>query len=397
MSTDRSDASFTKVYFHVDLDAFFASVEQREHPEYRGKPLVVGGLKTDRRSVVSTASYEARKYGIHSAMPVSKAALLCPDAIFIRGNYALYEEVSQTVMQIFSNYSPFVIQMSIDEAFIDMTGSEKLFGPPQKAAQKLKDEVFKKTGLTVSVGVSSSMYVAKIASGLSKPDGLTVVNDGDEEKFMLSLPLEKLWGCGEKTQAHLKQAGLFSIPLIHSKSKELLVSIFGQSTGTFIYNAVRGNKDMQFGTEAKNHSISSERTFDFDLTDRYAIETAVMEIAQHVLFRMHREKVRSRTIAIKIRYGDFTTVSVQETYDMSITSAHDFFEKAKVLLNRKLDSSKGVRLLGVSFENVTSLCEPEQQPLFDFGEKKRSKIEKAIFDLEEKNPAIKITKARLLT
>ncbi|MBP5251204.1 MAG: DNA polymerase IV, partial [Treponema sp.] len=396
MSTDRSDASFTKVYFHVDLDAFFASVEQREHPEYRGKPLVVGGLKTDRRSVVSTASYEARKYGIHSAMPVSKAALLCPDAIFIRGNYALYEEVSQTVMQIFSNYSPFVIQMSIDEAFIDMTGSEKLFGPPQKAAQKLKDEVFKKTGLTVSVGVSSSMYVAKIASGLSKPDGLTVVNDGDEEKFMLSLPLEKLWGCGEKTQAHLKQAGLFSIPLIHSKSKELLVSIFGQSTGTFIYNAVRGNKDMQFGTEAKNHSISSERTFDFDLTDRYAIETAVMEIAQHVLFRMHREKVRSRTIAIKIRYGDFTTVSVQETYDMSITSAHDFFEKAKVLLNRKLDSSKGVRLLGVSFENVTSLCEPEQQPLFDFGEKKRSKIEKAIFDLEEKNPAIKITKARLL-
>ena len=397
MSTDRSDASFTKVYFHVDLDAFFASVEQRDHPEYRGKPLVVGGLKTDRRSVVSTASYEARKYGIHSAMPVSKAALLCPDAIFIRGNYALYEEVSQTVMQIFSNYSPFVIQMSIDEAFIDMTGSEKLFGPPQKAAQKLKDEVFKKTGLTVSVGVSSSMYVAKIASGLSKPDGLTVVNDGDEEKFMLSLPLEKLWGCGEKTQAHLKQAGLFSIPLIHSKSKELLVSIFGQSTGTFIYNAVRGNKDMQFGTEAKNHSISSERTFDFDLTDRYAIETAVMEIAQHVLFRMHREKVRSRTIAIKIRYGDFTTVSVQETYDMSITSAHDFFEKAKVLLNRKLDSSKGVRLLGVSFENVTSLCEPEQQPLFDFGEKKRSKIEKAIFDLEEKNPAIKITKARLLT
>ena len=397
MSTDRSDASFTKVYFHVDLDAFFASVEQRDHPEYRGKPLVVGGLKTDRRSVVSTASYEARKYGIHSAMPVSKAALLCPDAIFIRGNYAHYEEISQTVMQIFSNYSPFVIQMSIDEAFIDMTGSEKLFGPPQKAAQKLKDEVFKKTGLTVSVGVSSSMYVAKIASGLSKPDGLTVVNDGDEEKFMLSLPLEKLWGCGEKTQAHLKQAGLFSIPLIHSKSKELLVSIFGQSTGTFIYNAVRGNKDMQFGTEAKNHSISSERTFDFDLTDRYAIETAVMEIAQHVLFRMHREKVRSRTIAIKIRYGDFTTVSVQETYDMSITSAHDFFEKAKVLLNRKLDSSKGVRLLGVSFENVTSLCEPEQQPLFDFGEKKRSKIEKAIFDLEEKNPAIKITKARLLT
>ncbi len=397
MSTDRSDASFTKVYFHVDLDAFFASVEQRDHPEYRGKPLVVGGLKTDRRSVVSTASYEARKYGIYSAMPVSKAALLCPDAIFIRGNYALYEEVSQTVMQIFSNYSPFVIQMSIDEAFIDMTGSEKLFGPPQKAAQKLKDEVFKKTGLTVSVGVSSSMYVAKIASGLSKPDGLTVVNDGDEEKFMLSLPLEKLWGCGEKTQAHLKQAGLFSIPLIHSKSKELLVSIFGQSTGTFIYNAVRGNKDMQFGTEAKNHSISSERPFDSDLPDRYAIETAVMEIAQHVLFRMHREKVRSRTIAIKIRYGDFTTVSVQETYDMSITSAHDFFEKAKVLLNRKLDSSKGVRLLGVSFENVTSLSEPEQQPLFDFGEKKRSKIEKAIFDLEEKNPAIKITKARLLT
>lgn len=388
--------SFPKVYFHVDLDAFFASVEQRDHPEYRGKPLIIGGQKGDLRSVVSTASYEARKYGVHSAMPLSQAIKLCPDGIFIRGNHSLYEKESEAIMSIFSGYSPTVLQMSIDEAFIDMTGTEGLFGSPEEAAQKLKDEVRRKTGLTVSVGISSSMYVAKIASGYRKPDGLTCVPDGAEEEFMISLPLEKLWGCGTKTAEHLREIGLTSPKLIHSKSKELLISIFGQSSGTFLYNAVRGNKDMVFGREAKNHSISSERTFSFDLTDRYVIETQLMEIASNVISRMHREKVRGCTVSIKIRYGDFTTVSAQETYGLPVCNEHDFFEKCLSLLAKKLDPSRGVRLLGAGLDNLQKNDVPVQQPLFDFGNEKRTKVEKVILSLEEKNPAIKITRARFL-
>ena len=166
------------VYFHVDLDAFFASVEQLDHPEYRNKPVIVGGIPGDRRSVVSTASYEARKYGVHSAMPLEKAIKLCPNAIFLRPNFHRYQEKSLQIMELFNSFSPSVIQISIDEAFLDMTGTQKLFGKPEEVAQRLKKEVKEETGLTVSVGVASTMYIAKIASGLSKPNGLTVIPNG---------------------------------------------------------------------------------------------------------------------------------------------------------------------------------------------------------------------------
>ncbi len=384
-----------KVYFHVDLDAFFASVEQHDTPAYRGKPLIVGGLPGDRRAVVSTASYEARAYGVHSAMPLSRAVQLCPHAVFVRGNYARYREVSAQIMDIFGAYSPDVIQMSIDEAFLDMTGTERLFGAPRDTAAQLKQQVRDETGLTVSVGISASMYVAKIASGLHKPDGLTEVPAGGEEQFMLSLPLEKLWGVGTKTQERLKNAGLRTTADIHNKQLPLLTSIFGQNTGTFLYNAVRGNKDMKFGEEAKNHSISSEETFDFDLTDRYAIDTALMKLAANVLYRMHREKVRSYTVALKIRYEDFTTVSVQATGSSPVTNADDMFERCKALFSKKYTAGKGIRLLGVACENVESRSEPVQQSLFDFGEEKRAKVEEAVYAMQDKNPRISIRKARL--
>lgn len=385
-----------KKYFHVDLDAFFASVEQNDHPEYRGKPVIVGGLPGDRRAVVSTASYEARRYGIHSAMPLSKAVELCPDGIYLRGNYSRYSELSHKIMQIFNSYSPEVLQMSIDEAFIDMTGTEKLFGNSREAALKIKNEVHKKTGLTVSIGVSSSMYVAKIASGYRKPDGLTIVENGDEEKFMLSLPLEKLWGAGTKTQNHLKEIGLSTIELIHSKPLNLLISIFGQSSGTFLYNAVRGNKDYVFGSEAKNHSISTETTFDFDLTDRNSIEKAIMELCWNIMWRLHKENSRTRTVMLKIRYEDFTTVSVQETFPTPVSSSDDLYERALKLFMKKYDGTSGIRLLGVCACNIESKDIPVQKSLFDFGEEKKARLEKAIYNLEDKNPALKIRKARMI-
>lgn len=385
-----------KTWFHIDLDAFFASVEQRNNPSYRGKPVVVGGLPGDRRAVVSTASYEARKYGIHSAMPLVTAVKLCPNAIFIRGNYKLYADVSKQIMQIFYSYSPTVIQMSIDEAFIDMTGTEKLFGKPEDAALKIKNEIKEKLNLTVSIGISSSMYCAKIASGFKKPNGLTIIPNGDEEKFMLSLPIEKLWGVGTKTQEHLKSCGFFSNLDIYKKPLNFLITIFGENTGTFLYNAVRGNKDLIFGKEAKSHSISVERTFEYDLTEHYVIETALMELSQILLRRLYSENFKSRTVAVKIRYENFTTVSVQETSDLPIMNADDLFERSKKLFYKKYVDGKGIRLLGLSLENLEDKNLPFQTELFGSKNQKKAKLEKAIFELERKNPSVKIKKARLI-
>ena len=379
----ETNSAIEKVYFHVDLDAFFASVEQLDHPEYRGKPVIVGGIPGDRRAVVSTASYEARKFGVHSAMPLVKAVQLCPKGIFLRGNYQRYQEKSIEVMEIFQNYSPEVLQMSIDEAFLDLTGTSGIFGSAESTAKRLKKEVLEKTGLTVSVGIASTMYVAKIASGLKKPDGLTIVPDGKEEEFMTSLPLEKLWGCGTKTQE------------IHAKSENLLVSIFGKGTGSFLYNAVRGNRGMIFGGEAKNHSISSEKTFDFDLTDRTSIDTAIMELCMNVLYRMHREHVRSKTVSLKIRYEDFTTVSVQQSSEYPVSNADDLYERCKSLFAKKWTAGRGIRLLGVACQNVENKSVPVQRSLFASTDEKKAKLEEAIFAMEDKHPELKVRKARL--
>ena len=212
------DKTIKHYYLHADLDAFFASVEQLDHPEYRGKPVIVGGLPQDKRSVVSTASYEARVFGVHSAMPSAKAYELCPQGIFVHGRMKRYSELSYQIMQIFSDFSPDVQQMSIDEAFIDLTGTEKLFGPPEQTAKKIKERVKKETGLTVSIGLAPTKYLAKLASDMQKPDGFYQIEEGTEEQFMLNLPLKKVWGIGDKTYEALKMAGLKTTRDIHEKS-----------------------------------------------------------------------------------------------------------------------------------------------------------------------------------
>ena len=218
-------------YIHADLDAFFASVEQLDHPEYRGKPVIVGGKPEDRRGVVSTASYEARKFGVHSAMPTFQAYKLCPQGIFVHGNYRRYQEISYQVMTIFRDFSPDVDQMSIDEAFIDLTGTERLFGPPEETAIKIKERVKQETGLTISIGLAASKYIAKIASGHSKPDGFYFVKPGDECKFMLSLPLNKVWGSGQKTLENLNKIGIRTTKDLFQKGLDYLTLVCGENTG----------------------------------------------------------------------------------------------------------------------------------------------------------------------
>ena len=401
MSTDGTESgmkapAMQSHFLHIDLDAFFASVEQLDHPDWRGKPVIVGGVPGDRRSVVSTASYEARQFGVHSAMPLADAVRRCPHGIYVRPRMQRYHEVSESVMEIFRAYSPDVQQMSVDEAFVDLTGTERLFGEPAQTARRIKAEVREKTGLTVSVGMASTRYVAKIASGLHKPDGLCIVPTGGETEFMLSLPLEKVWGAGAKTQARLRATGLYTCRDVYNRSLPLLQSLFGRAGGAFLYNAVRGGEADSFNRETKSHSVSSESTYPYDLADRDAIDTALLELSFTVTFRLLREHLRSSDVAIKIRYEDFTTVTMQEASDRDIASTDDLFDRAKTLFYRKYEPGRGIRLLGLAAQNVEDASKPRQAELFDFGDEKRRRLENAILEAKRKNPALVITKARLL-
>ena len=318
-----------KTYLHVDMDAFFASVEQRDHPEWKGKPVIVGGLPTERRSVVSTASYEARALGVHSAMPAQRAYELCPNGIYVHGNMKHYSEVSSKIMEILSNYTPDIDQISIDEASLDLTGTQMLFGPSDDLARKIQAEILAETGLTVSCGLASTKYLAKLASEVNKPNGFFMIPEGDEEKFMLNLPLRKVWGIGGKTLERMNASGFFTTRDVHEKPVEVLKMVFGEAMGTFLFNVVRGIETES--EKKKSHSLSNETTFPFDIKDIYAAETALMELSYSLMFRLLKEELCSRTVFVKIRFEDFSTVTVQETGEF-ITSGDMLFEKAKKLL-----------------------------------------------------------------
>ncbi len=383
-------------FIHVDLDAFYASVEQLDNPEYQGKPVIVGSLPTDRRGVVSTCSYEARAYGVHSAMPIAMAVKLCPHAVFLRGRMQRYQEKSKEIMSIFADFSPDVHQISVDEAFIDISGTERLFGPPEEVAEKVKSRILEQTGLTVSVGISSTKYIAKIASGMKKPNGLFIVKPGDEEKFILSLRLKDIWGIGGKTIARINKAGFFTPSDIHKASKGMLINLFGNATGSFLYEVVRGQVHETFNETPKSRSLSSERTFSFDLTDRYALETALMELSWDVMYRLFTEQWTSKTAHIKIRYEDFTTVSIQETTQHAISSADDLYLRVKSLFEKKYENGRGIRLIGVSVQNLEDKSLPSQQELFETSDKKKIAVEKTVIEMQKKNPGLNIKKARLL-
>ncbi len=384
------------VFFHADLDAFFAAVEQLDHPEYRGKPVIVGGER-GKRGVVSTCSYEARAFGVHSAMPMNRAEALCPDGIYVRGRMHRYHEKSREVMAVFSRWSPSVQQISVDEAFIDMTGTERLFGPPELAAAKLKASVKEETGLTVSIGVAPNRYVAKIASGLNKPDGLTLVPSGGEQEFMRALRLKDVWGAGEKTRQRLEEAGLGTVPLLLECSEPLLQGILGKAGGSFLFNALRGCDPGIFTGSSASRSISSEHTFPFDIKDAETVETAILELASDVSYRMMDSGLSSKTVHIKIRYDDFTTVSIQETFDTTIKDMDDLFRRSCLLFRRKYTNGVPVRLIGVGVFNLTDKPEADQLDLFaapDSGKKR--KVQEAVHALEKKRGKGLVTRARLL-
>jgi DNA polymerase-4 len=335
-------------------------------------------------------------------MPIAEAVRLCPQGIFLRGNMKRYREKSEEIMAVFGDFSPQVQQLSIDEAFLDITGTQGIFGPPARLAQTLKERIRRETGLTVSTGLGSNKYIAKIASGISKPDGLFVIDQGGEEAFMLSLPVGKIWGAGPKTQELFKAHGFKTCRDLHRLSMENIVSIFGNSLGLFLYRAVRGEAASAFDEERGSHSMSAERTFEFDLYDAFAMETALFDICQTLMWRLLDQRWQSRTVSIKIRYGDFSTESGRETFQNPVRTFTELHDHIMVLFHKKYQTGRGVRLLGAGLMNL----EPQrawayQAELFDAppgkgasgGEKER-RLEETILEINKKFPQGSLKRGR---
>ena len=381
------------VFFHVDLDAFFASVEQRDNPQYRGKPLIIGG--TGLRSVVSTCSYEARKYGVHSAMPSVQAKKLCPNGIFIPGNMDLYSKVSRQVMAILRQYSPDMKQCSIDEASLDMTGTQRLFGPPRELAKTLKQRVKDEIGITMSVGIATTPFIAKMASDYNKPDGLCAVSPGKEQVFIDAIGLGKIWGIGKSGQALLKAKGINSTQQARSYSLETLQKMLGNSFGEYLYKACRGIDPGTMSQSAKSHSISSETTFLQDIVDEAPLHQTLLAMSHELIGRSLDEGIIARTIGLKLRWGDFRTITIQDSPEEPILNADQIYTIAKNLLAAKWKQGQGIRLIGLGLYNTYKGDKPIQDSLFSQDEHKKRALDKTIHQLGAKG--FKLKRASELT
>ena len=352
-----------RVILHADMDAFYAAVEQRERPELKGRPVIVGGLGN--RGVVSAASYEAREYGVHSAMPVSTARRLCPGGVYLPPQMALYAEASGQVFSIFREFSPLVEPLSLDEAFIDVTGSRALFGDGPTIAQEIRGRVLAATKLVVSVGVASSKYVAKVASDLDKPDGLVVVPPGEEKSFLAPLAIKRLWGAGKVTQKRLAAAGLKTIGDIQARSVEDLMRIVGESAGAQFHRLAVGDdhRAVQPGRDAK--SISHEITFSIDLIEDDACREVLLQLSDNVGRRLRSAGLAGRVVKLKLRYRDFTTVSRQRRLPRAIDDDPTIYDVARQLFEESRENGRPVRLLGVGVFDFAEEGAVEQLDLFN--------------------------------
>ncbi|MGP1438855.1 MAG: DNA polymerase IV, partial [Treponema sp.] len=292
------------LFFHVDIDAFYATVEVLDNPEYKDKPVIVGGL--NRRGVVSTCSYQARVSGIKAGIPMYEAKKKCPHGIFLSCRMYRYKEKSNEVMQLLKKYTSQFQQISIDEAFLDMSGMERLLGSPLVQANMIKKDIYSQTGIIVSIGGGSNKYIAKMASSASKPDGLLIVPNGNEIDFMRHIPLNKVWGIGKSAIAKLNGLNIFSVDDILLIDKEKLEVMFKSSFANFLYDAVRGKADNCFKVREKIKSISTEHTFDFDENNLDVLDDLLFKQATEIVNRLIKKKLIAKTIFIKIHYADFS-------------------------------------------------------------------------------------------
>ncbi len=379
-----------RVFLHVDLDAFFASVELIDNPALSGLPVIIGALPGN-RGVVSTCSYEARKFGVHSGMPISEAFRLCPQASFLPVRMKRYTEISDAVMTALGSFTPDLLQISIDEASLDMTGTERLWGDPCSAAETIQSKIKNEIGVTCSIGIASNRYIAKIASDLKKPQGLVCVETDTEERFIQSLPLAKLWGAGKKSRERFDELGIRSIAQLGKMKQELLEDLFGRAFGKFLYLASRGFDPGIYQERRGRESISAEETFEVDLVHMEILETHLLMLSEEVMERLYRQNMSAETVTVKLRYENFITVSAQKKLQHPVFNCSELYETACALFKKKWNG-QAVRLLGIG---VCSLAEPEakEQFLFEEEEYKKAKAEKTAFAIKERGLG-KLVRAR---
>ena len=362
---------------HVDLDAFFAAVEQRDRPELRGKPVLVGGDPRG-RGVVSTASYEARTFGCRSAMPMAKAIRLCPSAIIVSPRMDVYADISQQVMALFELCTPMVEPLSIDEAFLDISGSVRLLGPPEAIAEDLRQRIHKETGLTASAGLAPNMFLAKLASDLNKPDGLTIVPRHDIQGFLDPLPISRMWGVGKVTLPKLQSLGIRTFGDMRGWPEHELTARFGESGGHF-FKLARGIDDRTVQPDNDAKSLSHEVTFADDVADDHHLRTVLLHLTDQVARRLRRHARLCKTVQLKIRTADFSTNTRAQTVPAATDQTDTIWPVVRALFESwRKDHPSPVRLIGASVTNLVPR-EGHQLELFDqFNRQEHSQLDQAV-------------------
>lgn len=349
MSKDAEGEPEKSTILHVDMDAFYASVAELDNPHYKGKALVVGA---GTRGVVLSANYEARKFGIRAAMPVGRAKRMAPHAIFIPPEHHRYAEISERVMKIFHCYTPLVEPISLDEAFLDVTGATKLFGTGREIAIKIRQEVQSKEGITCSVGIAPSKFIAKLASQRCKPDGMLEIKSDRILEFLHPLPVRAIWGVGPKIAESLDRLGLHTVADIAHTPRSTLVRALGDSTGESLYELAWGRDYRDVIPDEPEKSIGNEETFTRDLDSPEEILREFLRMTEKATARLRERELFAKTISIKIKFADFTTLSRSKTLPIAIDNTHDTYEIVKALYQALHIDRARLRLVGVSLENL---------------------------------------------
>lgn len=386
-----------RAIIHVDMDAFYAAVEQRDHPAYKNRPVIVGADPKEGkgRGVVAACSYEARPFGVHSAMPISRAYRLCPHAIFLPVRMDRYEEVSERIFGIFRRYTDLVEPLSIDEAFLDVTGSVRLFGEPAAIARRIAAEIWEQEGLTASVGVAPNKFVAKIASELEKPAGFVVVRPEELEAFLENLSVACLWGVGAKTAATLQGLGIKTIGELGRWPEGALCRRLGK-VGAHLYRLSRGIDDRPVMPEAMAKSIGAETTFSVDLEDPRHVRQNLLRLAERVSTRLRREGFAGSTITVKLRYANFTTLTRAVTVPKSVALTDEIYSTALSLLQKIPLRGRRIRLLGIAVSKLTAEASRGQMQLFP-SDLRREKAAGAVDEIRRRFGEAGIVRASLLS
>jgi len=366
---------------HIDLDAFFVSVEQQENPELKGKPVVVGG-RPQGRGVVASASYEARAFGLHAGMPLATASRLCPQAIFIEGSFPKYRHASERFMTILADFSPYVEPLGLDEAYLDVTGFESIYGSIHQMAVKLKQRIKDELGLCASVGIANCKVVAKVASELSKPDGLLEIAAGNERSFLAPLPVAKLPGIGRKTERILNGLGINTIEELSIMSLGALKSHFG-AFGEVLHRFAHGIDDREVEPPAATKSISRETTFGKDTRDHSRLKATLHYLGERVGVELRQRGKRARCITLKLRYADFTTITRRHTLSQTTDSDQTIFDTGVKLLDKALSQERQpVRLIGIGVSNLVE--SGRQLDMLDSSARRQEELNRAIDRIRNK-------------